>query len=157
MRLLPLVFAALLINLSNTVHAQRTVVEFADAVPAAVGKKTVIVDRKIGNGMEVTEQAFVVIHYDGYVFDQTAPEYKGHKFDSSRDRGPPLSVLWGVGRMISGLDKGLEGMKVGGQRTLVIPPHMGYGERKAFGEIPPNSTLIFDVELLDVVPERNVN
>lgn len=157
MRLLVVCSALLMLLPASFAHAQRTPIEYADAVPTSVAKKTVIIERKLGTGAEATSEAFVVFHYDGWVFDPNATDFKGKKFDSSRDRGPPLSVLFGVGRMITGLDKGLEGMKVGGQRTLVIPPTMGYGARKAFNELPPNSILIFDVELLDVVPERNIN
>jgi len=91
-----------------------------------------------------------MVHYTGWLYDSAAPENKGAKFDSSRDRGVPFGFFLGAGKVIKGWDQGVVGMKVGGQRRLVIPPQLGYGERGAGGVIPPNATLIFDVELVDV-------
>ncbi len=136
--------------------AQDRQLQFTDTLPDSVQKKTVVIERKVGDGPEAEPGKFVVIDYEGFVYDLTKPERKGARFDSSIERGVPLSVLIGVGRMISGVDRGVLGMKVGGERTLVIPPRMGYGDRLAFGEVPPNSTLIFEVRLIDVVAERNV-
>ena len=90
------------------------------------------------------------MHYTGWLYDETAPEHKGKKFDSSRDRGQPFEFPLGAGHVIKGWDAGVAGMKVGGQRTLIIPSDMGYGSRGAGGVIPPNATLVFDVELLGV-------
>jgi peptidylprolyl isomerase len=87
------------------------------------------------------------MHYTGWLWVNGA---KGAKFDSSLDRGQPFSFKLGVGQVIKGWDEGVEGMKVGGKRTLVIPPDLGYGARGAGGAIPPNSWLIFDVELVGV-------
>ena len=89
----------------------------------------------------------VEVHYTGWLYDASAPDKKGEKFDSSRDRGMPFSFLIGAGRVIKGWDRGVIGMKVGGQRTLIIPPQLAYGS-EGRGAIPPNATLIFEVELL---------
>jgi FKBP-type peptidyl-prolyl cis-trans isomerase len=107
-------------------------------------------DVKAGTGAEATAGRNVSVHYTGWLYDETAPEHKGKKFDSSRDRGTPFEFTLGAGRVIQGWDQGVEGMKVGGARTLVIPPQLGYGARGAGGVIPPNATLVFDVELLGV-------
>lgn len=109
-----------------------------------------MIDHKIGTGDEATPGHTVVVHYTGWLFDAAAPDNKGRKFDSSRDRGDPFSFPLGAGRVIAGWDQGVAGMKVGGQRTLTIPPELGYGARGAGGVIPPNATLVFDVELLGV-------
>ncbi len=150
--------AALVLSLAaSPLVAQDRSLQFASELPGSlVGTRTILIDRSIGSGLEAEPERFVVIEYEGFVYDPLAPDRKGHKFDSSKDRGQPLSVLLGVGRMVAGLDKGIQGMKVGGTRTLVIPATMGYGSRMAFGEVPPNSTLLFEVELLDVVPQENV-
>lgn len=134
--------------------AQSRKVEFADALPVAPPARIVVIERQVGTGTPAQPEAFVVIDYEAFVFDPLLPGGKGLKFDSTIDRGYPLSVLLGVGRMVEGLDKGIDGMRIGGSRTLVIPPKFGYGSRTAFGEVPPNSTLLFDVKLLDVVPQR---
>ena len=107
-------------------------------------------DVKLGTGAEAISGHLVAVHYTGWLYDEKAPEHKGKKFDSSRDRGNPFRFPLGEGRVIRGWDVGVAGMKVGGQRTLVIPPEMGYGGRGAGGVIPPNATLLFDVELLGV-------
>ena len=105
-------------------------------------------DVKVGTGEEAVVGKMVEVHYTGWLYDAAAPEKKGAKFDSSRDRGAPFSFLLGAGRVIKGWDRGVAGMKVGGQRTLIIPPAMAYGAHGAGNVIPPNATLIFDVELL---------
>ena len=109
-----------------------------------------IADVVEGSGAEATPGRNVKVHYTGWLHDPAAPNGRGAKFDSSKDRGEPFSFPLGAGRVIRGWDEGVAGMKVGGQRTLIIPPDMGYGARGAGGVIPPNATLIFDVELLDV-------
>jgi len=108
------------------------------------------VDTKLGEGDEAQAGQHVTVHYTGWLFDKNAEGNKGTKFDSSRDRDEPFDFPLGQSHVIQGWDMGVQGMKVGGQRTLVIPPEMGYGKRGAGGVIPPNAKLIFDVELLDV-------
>lgn len=107
-------------------------------------------DVKQGTGAAAVAGKPVVVHYTGWLYDPSKPDSHGAKFDSSRDRNAPFSFVLGAGRVIKGWDDGVAGMKVGGQRTLVIPPQLGYGARGAGGVIPPNATLIFDVELLEV-------
>jgi FKBP-type peptidyl-prolyl cis-trans isomerase FkpA len=107
-------------------------------------------DTVIGSGVEATPGQNISVHYTGWLYDPAKPDNKGRKFDSSRDRGQPFQFTLGVGQVIGGWDQGFAGMKVGGQRTLVIPPELGYGARGAGGVIPPNATLLFEVELLAV-------
>ena len=107
-------------------------------------------DQQVGTGAVAAAGRTVAVHYTGWLFDPAAPENKGSKFDSSRDRGEAFRFPLGAGRVIAGWDQGVAGMKVGGRRTLVIPPELGYGARGAGGVIPPNATLVFDVELLGV-------
>jgi FKBP-type peptidyl-prolyl cis-trans isomerase len=108
------------------------------------------IDVKQGDGAEAVAGKIVIVHYTGWLYDPAAPDGHGAKFDSSVDRKVPFDFPLGGGRVIKGWDQGVAGMKVGGKRTLVIPPSMGYGERGAGGVIPPNATLLFDVELIEV-------
>ncbi|MDD2721135.1 MAG: FKBP-type peptidyl-prolyl cis-trans isomerase [Gallionella sp.] len=119
-------------------------------MPATNITEMVVTDVKVGNGAVATAGHGVTVHYTGWLFDAAAPDHKGAKFDSSRDRSEPFEFPLGAARVIKGWDAGVAGMKVGGSRTLVIPPEMGYGARGAGGVIPPNATLVFDVELLSV-------
>jgi FKBP-type peptidyl-prolyl cis-trans isomerase len=105
------------------------------------------VDTVVGDGKEATAGNHVDVHYTGWLFDEQAPDHKGQKFDSSLDRGQLFSFPLGAGHVIKGWDDGVQGMKIGGKRTLIIPSEMGYGPRGAGGVIPPNATLVFDVEL----------
>jgi FKBP-type peptidyl-prolyl cis-trans isomerase len=109
-----------------------------------------ITDSKVGTGAEATARKQVTVHYSGWLYDANAADHHGKKFDSSRDHGQPFSFQLGAGQVIRGWDDGVAGMKVGGARTLVIPPELGYGRRGAGAAIPPNAVLVFDVELLDV-------
>jgi peptidylprolyl isomerase len=104
-------------------------------------------DTQVGTGPSPKPGQICVMHYTGWLYQDGA---KGKKFDSSVDRGTPFEFPLGMHRVIGGWDEGVAGMKVGGKRTLIIPPDLGYGSRGAGGVIPPNATLIFDVELLDV-------
>jgi len=103
-------------------------------------------DVVIGKGTVAKAGAEVAVHYTGWLWKDGA---KGAKFDSSKDRGEPFEFSLGAGQVIKGWDEGVQGMKVGGKRTLVIPPQLGYGARGAGGVIPPNATLLFEVELLE--------
>jgi FKBP-type peptidyl-prolyl cis-trans isomerase FkpA len=107
-------------------------------------------DVKAGTGAEATPGRNVTVHYTGWLYDEGKSDHKGTKFDSSRDRNEPFTFRLGGGEVIPGWDQGVAGMKVGGQRTLTIPPDLGYGSQGAGGVIPPNATLVFDVELLNV-------
>ena len=104
-------------------------------------------DTKTGDGAAATPGNKVSVHYTGWLYNNGA---KGAKFDSSVDRGQPFQFTLGAHQVIAGWDEGVAGMKVGGKRTLIIPPELGYGARGAGGVIPPNATLMFDVELLGV-------
>ncbi|MBU2580204.1 MAG: FKBP-type peptidyl-prolyl cis-trans isomerase [Alphaproteobacteria bacterium] len=106
-----------------------------------------ITDTVEGTGASPAKGQTCVMHYTGWLYKDGE---KGAKFDSSVDRGEPFEFTIGVGQVIGGWDEGVASMKVGGKRTLIIPPALGYGARGAGGVIPPNATLMFDVELLDV-------
>jgi len=105
------------------------------------------IDTVVGDGTAANAGKEVDVHYTGWLFDENAPDNKGQKFDSSLDRGQLFSFPLGAGHVIKGWDEGVAGMKIGGKRTLIIPAEMGYGARGAGGVIPPNATLVFDVEL----------
>jgi FKBP-type peptidyl-prolyl cis-trans isomerase len=105
------------------------------------------IDTVVGDGKEAAAGNHVDVHYTGWLYDDNAPDHKGQKFDSSLDRGQLFSFPLGAGHVIKGWDEGVAGMKIGGKRTLIIPSEMGYGPRGAGGVIPPNATLVFDVEL----------
>src|SRR5688500_1722927 len=109
-----------------------------------------VTDVEVGTGAEAVAGKTVSVHYTGWLYDEAAPDHHGKKFDSSRDRGQPFNFALGAGSVIKGWDQGVAGMKVGGKRTLLLPPEFGYGSRGAGGVIPPNATLVFDVELLGV-------
>ncbi len=105
------------------------------------------IDTEIGSGATAAAGQEVSVHYTGWLFNDGV---QGAKFDSSKDRMQPFEFSLGAGMVIKGWDEGVAGMQVGGKRTLIIPPELGYGARGAGGVIPPNATLKFDVELLAV-------
>ena len=110
-------------------------------------KELIITDNKVGEGREAEKGLTVTVHYTGWLYEKGE---KTSKFDSSVDRREPFSFVLGVGQVIKGWDQGVSGMQVGGSRTIIIPSEMGYGSRGAGNVIPPNSDLIFDVELIEI-------
>jgi len=106
-------------------------------------------DLRVGDGAEATPGLSVTVNYTGWLYDPAQQEQKGRQFDTSTGRGP-FTFQLGVGRVIPGWDLGVAGMKVGGQRRLIIPPDLAYGSSGSGSAIPPNATLVFDIELLEV-------
>jgi len=143
--------------LSCTATAQTTTPQTSGSPSAIPQSKTDAnimelkkIDVQVGTGAEAVAGKPVIVHYTGWLYDPTAPDQHGKKFDSSREGRPPFGFVLGAGKVIRGWDEGVAGMKVGGKRTLIIPPAMAYGSRGAGGVIPPDATLIFDVELIQV-------
>lgn len=136
-----IVIASLFITLTAIADQPKGEKKMQPTKPAASG--LVKEDLKVGSGAEAKPGDLVTVHYTGWLTDKT-------KFDSSVDRGEPFKFKLGSGMVIKGWDEGVKGMKIGGKRKLTIPPDMGYGARGAGGVIPPNATLVFDVELLGV-------
>jgi FKBP-type peptidyl-prolyl cis-trans isomerase FkpA len=140
-----LAVAALLAGCGQNTQAPTQTKE--STVPSAELK---ITDLKAGTGPAIKPGQTAVVHYTGWLYSEDAPDHKGRKFDSSLDRNDPFSFPVGGGQVIQGWDQGVAGMQAGGQRRLVIPAELGYGARGAGGVIPPNATLLFDVELLSI-------
>jgi FKBP-type peptidyl-prolyl cis-trans isomerase FkpA len=122
------------------------------ARPGAVADVSALAteDRVAGSGAEARSGMMVSVHYTGWLYDPSAADKRGKKFDSSKDRGQPFEFQLGNRDVIAGWDEGVKGMKVGGTRMLTIPSAMGYGARGAGGDIPGGSALVFEVELLGV-------
>ena len=112
--------------------------------------RPLITDTTVGTGAKAAAGKTLTVHYTGWLYDAQATDHHGRTFDSSRDRQEPISFRLGNSEVISGWDRGFADMRVGGARTLVIAPELAYGPRGAEDIIPPNATLLFDVELLDV-------
>lgn len=136
------VFSYFIFGLNQRPSEQPSSVLGQNTISPTTQEELKIEDSKVGDGAEVKSGDTVLIHYKGTLTD-------GTKFDSSYDRGEPFETQIGVGQVIKGWDLGVVGMKVGGKRKLTIPPHLAYGEQD-MGTIPPNSTLIFEVELLEI-------
>jgi FKBP-type peptidyl-prolyl cis-trans isomerase FkpA len=113
------------------------------------------VDEAVGTGTPITPGQTAIVHYTGWLYSPDAPEKKGKQFDSSRDRGQPFDFVVGGGMVIKGWDEGVVGMQVGGRRRLIIPPDLAYGP-EGRSIIPPNATLLFDVELLGIETPNSV-
>jgi FKBP-type peptidyl-prolyl cis-trans isomerase FkpA len=126
--------------------------EFNEGAPMADSDISQLqkVDTVTGTGAEARPGRVVRVHYTGWLYDASKDDKRGTKFDSSKDRNDPFEFPLGGGQVIPGWDQGVAGMKTGGTRLLTIPPHLGYGARGAGGVIPPNATLVFEVELLEV-------
>jgi len=123
----------------------------APQLPPAPEPTLLVTDLVRGVGDEALPGMVVIVHYTGWLYDPAARDHHGRQFDSSRDRRQPFSFPLGAGRVIRGWEQGIPGMRVGGVRRLVIPPELAYGERGAGkGLIPPNATLLFELELLAV-------
>jgi FKBP-type peptidyl-prolyl cis-trans isomerase FkpA len=146
---LALIAAGLIINIVRHSDSAGTADAVTAPVTAAPGEPF-MTDIKTGTGPAIKKGQTAVVHYTGWLYTESAPEKKGKKFDSSRDRGQPFDFELGAGMVIQGWDEGVEGMQVGGERRLVIPPEKGYGSQGAGGVIPPNATLVFDVELVGI-------
>jgi peptidylprolyl isomerase len=140
-----IVLAAALTGAVAVATSTSSMAQAAKTMTTASGLQ--IADSKVGTGATPKPGQTCVMHYTGWLYENGA---KGKKFDSSVDRGEPFEFPIGQRRVIAGWDEGVASMKVGGKRTLIIPPALGYGARGAGSAIPPNATLIFEVELLDV-------
>ena len=122
----------------------------SSVAPAGPITELGIVDLDVGSGTEVRTGDVAYVHYTGWLYDPDAPNRRGRQFDSSHDNPIPFGFFVGVGKVIKGWDQGLPGMRVGGKRTLTVPPRLGYGEQGMGDKVPPNATLIFEIELVDV-------
>ncbi|MSQ59021.1 MAG: FKBP-type peptidyl-prolyl cis-trans isomerase [Betaproteobacteria bacterium] len=112
-------------------------------------------DIEVGTGASLKRNAFAVMHFSAWVYDETAAEFKGSQFGDSRARGETVTWVYGLRRAIAGVEKGMAGMRVGGKRYVLIPAKLGYDGHKhaAPAGVPPNSTLVFEIDLLSVVPQ----
>jgi peptidylprolyl isomerase len=147
MRSISKFFAIALAAATLTAATTMTTPTFALDNKTLTASGLTIIDNKVGSGASPKIGQTAVVHYTGWLYQDGK---KGKQFDSSRTRGEPFEFPLGQGKVIPGWDEGVETMKVGGRRTLIVPPQLGYGAAGAGGSIPPNSTLLFDVELLDV-------
>jgi peptidylprolyl isomerase len=140
-----LVAAVLALSFGSVTGMNTAMAQSAKPVTTASGLQTI--DTVVGTGASPRPNQTAVVHYTGWLYTNGT---KGKKFDSSVDRNEPFDFPVGAGRVIKGWDEGVAGMKVGGKRTLIVPPNLGYGASGAGGVIPPNATLMFDVELISL-------
>jgi peptidylprolyl isomerase len=140
-------YAAVAAAISTPLAVHMASAQTAGKKPMTTASGLQIIDSKEGTGATPKTGQTCVMHYTGWLYENGQ---KGKKFDSSVDRNEPFEFPIGQRRVIAGWDEGVASMKVGGKRTLIIPPELGYGARGAGGAIPPNATLMFDVELLAV-------
>ena len=138
-------FVALGLAVFGSVTKDHSAMAQSAAKPVTTSSGLQYIDGKAGAGASPRANQTAVVHYTGWLYVDGA---KGKKFDSSVDRNEPFEFPVGAGQVIKGWDEGVASMKVGGKRTLIVPPQLGYGARGAAGVIPPNATLMFDVELL---------
>jgi FKBP-type peptidyl-prolyl cis-trans isomerase FkpA len=124
------------------------------AATAAPIESLVVKDLTVGTGIPVHAGHFVIIHYDAWVYDDRQPEGKGHLFDSSRERGQTFTYVYGYKRAVPGMEKGMEAMRVGGRRLILVPARLGFDDLKYPypRDVPVGAALVFELELLDVVP-----
>ena len=141
-----LLFAAAVAGCARGNSDGQSMTQMADSGVTSLQKT----DVTVGGGAEARTGSTVRVHYTGWLYDPKPADHRGSKFDSSKDGNSPFEFRLGSGEMIQGWDEGVAGMKVGGTRVLTIPPALGYGARGASGVIPPNATLVFEMELLDV-------
>jgi peptidylprolyl isomerase len=139
--------SAILAGAAASLVSSKSAIAQTQGKPMTTSSGLQVIDGVAGTGASPKTGETCVMHYTGWLYENGQ---KGKKFDSSVDRGQPFEFPIGVGRVIKGWDEGVSTMKVGGKRTLIIPPELGYGARGAGGLIPPNATLIFDVELLSI-------
>jgi FKBP-type peptidyl-prolyl cis-trans isomerase FkpA len=118
--------------------------------PNSLESEMIVRDLSAGNGRAAVRGMTAVVHYTGWLYEPDADDNRGQKFDSSVDRDEPFSFELGAGQVIEGWDQGVAGMQVGGRRELIIPPDLAYGTQGAGGVIPPDATLVFEIELLDL-------
>jgi len=140
--------AAMLLSVTACKRAEAPATPDASTTAAAPAVASQQIDTVVGTGKEATAGTTAVVNYTGWLYEPAAEQQRGKEFDSSIGR-EPFSFQLGAGQVIKGWDVGVQGMKVGGKRTLIVPAEMGYGAGGA-GPIPPNATLVFEVELLDV-------
>jgi FKBP-type peptidyl-prolyl cis-trans isomerase FkpA len=144
---LPVLVSLTLLLSACSREAPRVETSAAVSAPVTELQKVDVVK---GTGEGISQGQVAVVHYTGWLYDPASNEQKGREFDSSRKRGEPFRFAVGAGSVIQGWDEGVQGMQSGGQRRLVIPSRLAYGERGAGGVIPPDATLLFEVELLAI-------